>query len=1174
MRALVLLSCLLCSGWCIGSVSETPQFRHVGVAEGLPSSRTTSLALDQDGYLWVGTRDGLARYDGVGYRVYQYQPGNRLGLLGNFVQTVFVDAGNRVWVSIEGQGLSVLDAERREFRHFNQANQPLMQSNDVWPIVATPDGALWFGTFGGGLYRLDGEERMTRFLPTANNAHSLPAENVLALAIDTQGVLWVGTTKGLARWTEHGFETLPSQALSGTVVFSLSAEDDGSLWIGTDQGLDHRLADGRIEKPAWRTQLPDKGVTSVLRDREGIRWITTRLGLVSENKGVIHTLEGDEAVGTFMFQGLQDPEGGLWFVTLNDGLLRLPTGWQNFAVFGRSDSNQGLSSPTVQASALSRNGRVWLVGASGMLDLLDPTSKRIEHYLQNSVLSDNLLWSVLERRDGSVWMGHQQGLSRYDPLTGALRHWRIGEGDQPLLPGPVNHLVETGDGLLWLASYGGGLQARDLEGRLVHSLTPHNGKGLQSPEQRQLAVGPDAALWVAGPSGLLRWNATRQHLEKIAGVPNDLVYGFTFVSPDTIWLHRMGALEAYRWNGVDLTRFQHVGITEGLPAVASGGISADRNGVLWLTTTRGLLRYDPSGKRLRLFGVRDGLPSQEFQPWPPLITAQGWGLASTNAGLVLFDPSRIRASNSKPHLVIDSISVRRGEQAIALSPNSAPLTVGPNDRDLRISARLLSFTDSKTHRYRFWLHGYDPGWVSVNTSGERVFSRLEPGSYRLEIRATNADGVWSDRRELAFTVQAPWWQTRWAKILWGIAALLLLWLIAQQYQARFRKRHDESLRRQKQQLAEQESEAKTRFLATLGHEIRTPMTGVLGMSELLLHGTLQDKQRHQVESIQYAGQHLLRLVNDALDLARIEAGKLKLHDEAFDTQVLLAEVFALLRPLAEVKGLAFSLQHGSGTPQVVRGDKDRVRQILLNLGSNAIKFTEQGEVMIRTAPLMPQGLLLEVSDTGPGLNAEQQARLFQRFEQAEGARTSQRYGGSGLGLAISQELAGAMDGRIEVESVSGFGARFRVMLPLANADPKEIVGGVAPGENPKSKSLRLLVVEDDAMVAEVIIGLLQSLGHHVTHAAQALAALTELQNDCFDLAFLDLDLPGLDGFELAKLIQTQSYSLPLIALTARADAQAEPLARAAGMQGFVRKPVTSDILAGAIKEVFDSVGAA
>jgi ligand-binding sensor domain-containing protein/CheY-like chemotaxis protein len=1149
------------------AVPETPQFRQVGVADGLPSSGVTGLALDRDGYLWISTRDGLARYDGVAYTLYRHAPGDAGALPGNFVQTVFVDSRNRVWVGVEGQGLSVLDADRQDFRQFNQRTRPLMTSDDVWAITATPDGCLWFGTFGGGLYRLDKHERLTRFLPSADKAGSLPAENVLALAVDSHGDLWAGTTKGLARWTGKQFAAIAPDALSGSVVFSLSAESDGSLWIGTDHGLDHRLADGRIEHPAWRAQLPDPGVTSVLRDREGTRWITTRRGLVRERDGKLDGLKDSIAGTPLMSMSLEDGEGGLWFATDGEGLLRLPAGWRHFAVFGNGKGANGLSTVPVRGSSVGRDGRAWLVGAGGVIDRLDPVSGRVDHVFDTTAeLPGSRLWSVLERDDGKLWLGHTKGLSLLDRRSGKMQHWRIGEGEQALLPGPVQLLAQTNDGLLWIASYGGGVQARDRDGRIVHSLTPQDGKGIDSPDQEQMSAGPDGRLWIAGPKGLRRWNESGQRFERIRGAPDDHVYGFAFVPPDTLWLHRMGALEAYHWSGASLSRYLSVGADAGLPALESGGLLADRSGVLWLTTARGLLRYDPVSERLRMFGVRDGLPSQEFQMQPPLMLPQGLALASTNQGLVLFDPARIVGSGATPRLMLDSITLRREEDLVSLPTSGEALTLAPDDRDLHVTARLLSFVDPGAHRYRFWLHGYDADWVEVGALGERDFSRLDPGSYRMDVTASNAEGIWSPARHFQLDVQAPWWRRAWALALWALSSLLLLVAAARAYRQRLRDRHAENLREHRRQLSDLGSAAKTRFLATLGHEIRTPMTGVLGMAELLQGGALEPKQRLQVAAIQRAGDHLLRLVNDALDLACIEAGKLALDDAAFDLHELLGEVAALLQPLAQSKQLEFSLQCAPDTPRVLRGDVGRVRQILLNLGSNAIKFTDSGAVSLCSAAML-DGLLLEFNDTGPGMNADQLARLFQRFEQADGLRTAQRHGGSGLGLAICQELAAAMHGRIEVHSQPGRGTTVRVTLPLANAGIDELVRPKPRKAARKVDGLRILVVEDDDTIAEVITGLLESLGHEVAHAAQGLAALTELSTSRFDVAFLDLDLPGLDGFALAGIIRGQNHSLALIALTARADSQAEPLALAAGMHGFLRKPVTSALLQDKIEEV-------
>ena len=261
----------------------------------------------------------------------------------------------------------------------------------------------------------------------------------------------------------------------------------------------------------------------------------------------------------------------------------------------------------------------------------------------------------------------------------------------------------------------------------------------------------------------------------------------------------------------------------------------------------------------------------------------------------------------------------------------------------------------------------------------------------------------------------------------------------------------------------------------------------------------------------------MRLVNDALDLARIEAGKLELDAQPFDLHALLRDVAELMAPNARQRGLAFHQSIAVDVPQWLRGDAVRIRQILLNLLGNAIKFTDSGEVALCVEAAVPQGVRIIVSDTGPGLNAEQQRRLFRRFEQAEGARTAARYGGSGLGLAICQELAAAMDGRIDVDSAPGQGARFIVELPLLAVDaPLAPPLASAVGLSSTSLALDLLLVEDDSTVAEVITGLLHAQGHRVVHAAHGLAALAETTDHRFDIALLDLDLPGIDGFALAR----------------------------------------------------------
>lgn len=1168
-RAILCCALLFAAAWPLrAAMPETPRLRQITVADGLPSNRINGITEDRNGYLWIATSDGLARYDGIGFRIWRAEQ----GLRDSFVWAVHVDAANRVWVATAEAGLAMLDVERKHFRYYNRANTPAMGSDTIWAVTSTRDGAVWFGTPFGGLHRLDPQGGITRFMPRDGDVRSLPHAEVSQLTVAPDGTLWVGTKGGVARWTGRDFERVPDGALASPRINGITAGRDGTLWFATPDGVGVRRADGSYSATPWADAgMRDTILHVLLRDRGGTYWFDVPQGLGRDNGGrmsVVPLYSGSAQglVRPSWVGAYEDREGGLWFASSSNGLWYLPGNWRQFAVLSRRlDDTASLANAHVRGIAPAANGDMWLVGTGGVLDRFDPDSGSVHHVAQG-VGHRYVLADVLEDTRGMVWVSYIGGLARVDPATGAVRRWEEGGGrDAP--PRGEAKLVQTADGMLWLATEDGELQMRDLDGRVFERLHPGKGTGL--PEGvfiEQIARGPDGTLWLAGTHGLSRWNRQVRRFEPIDGLSGERIYGFATDAQGRVWLARLGKVEAWQWRGSALHRELVLDADAGVPLMAPAGIAVDAAGIVWLASVRGIMRIDPQARSTRVYGVRDGLPSQEFDAQPKVRPRDGRILVGSPDGLVMFDPAKVRPGTQAPHLVVESIEARRGDQRVAFDP-AQPFRIEHDDRDLRIVARLLSFSDARNNVYRFRLQGYDPQWVSVDSAGERVFSQLEPGEYKLLVSARAADHVWSLPQTISFTVAPPWWQT-WGAIA-GFAglALLLVWWWADAYRRRLKRRHAWQLAEHEREVAKEASLAKTRFLATLGHEVRTPMTGVLGMSELLLDTPLDAQQRGYVDSIRRAGRHLLRLVNDALDLARIESGRLELAEEAFDLRTVVDEAASLMAPLARKRGLAFVIDVEADAPAGLRGDVNRVCQILLNLLGNAIKFTSEGLVSLRVSAMEPTGVRFEIADTGPGLNEEQLARLFRRFEQAEGARTAARYGGSGLGLAICQELTAAMGGTIRVDSAPGQGARFIVELPLDTAAPSVVRDRGEALLARRSGPLSLLLVEDDPTVAEVIAGLLRAQGHHVTHAGHGLAAMAEAATGTFDAALLDLDLPGMDGLALAEQLRLQGFDRPLLAITARADADAEPQAMSAGFKGFLRKPVTGAMLAGLLEGV-------
>ncbi len=1161
LRRIVLLLLWVACACSWAAAPERPRFRIVGPAQGLPSTEIKALARDADGYLWVGTADGLARHDGIGMRVWRHEPDVAGGLPGNNVQALLVDAQDRVWVAVEGEGVSVLDAARQHFRALRKATHPQLGSDDVWAMARQGD-AVWLGTYDGGLTRVAADGGMRHY----GVAEGLPSPTVLALVVDAAGVLWVGTTKGLARQRGAGFEAVPLPGAEGPgMVYALSAQPDG-LWVGSALGV-WRHVDEHWTQPAWAPmfQRPN-ALLAIVTDAQGDHWIGSQRGLWYQQgeQAPAPVPLGGPAIPRAISTLLGEKGDALWVPVLGRGLGYLRSDWRQMALF--QGPEDGLHGAMYRALGRAGDGGVWLGGLGGVVEHLGADGSI-------APLADDLLErlrnvkpaAIAEDVAGRLWIAHRGGLLRI--ANGAVDEWTAEDAKAPVPPGQVGFVLPARDGSLWLAAIGGGVQQRDpASGGILRDLRADGDSGLGEADIEDMVLAEDALPWLATSTGVLRFEPAASRFVPVAAMGEDRVYALAFDGPDRLWLQRLAGLEEYRRQGGGWRRVARIDTRHGMPAVAASALLVDARHRAWITTSRGLYRWDPRRQRLAHVGVRDDAGGEEYLDRAALLRDDGLLVAGTaDGGLRMVDTAMADPSPRQPQLRFDGVAVRRHGSWQEL-PVRAGVQLAQQDRELRIRARLLDFDDPAGNRYWARLDGFDRGWVALGASGERVFTGLGPGRYVLRMRAQDAAGNPSAEQVLVFEIPPPWWRSPWALAGYALAGLLLLALLAWSYRARLRRRHAWQLAEEKRLLAEQASQAKSRFLATLGHEVRTPMTGVLGMAELLQEGPLDELQRGYVQAIRRAGEHLLRLVNDALDLARIEAGKLELAPADFALRPLLEEIGALMAPLAARKGLAFVEHVADAVPAAVHGDRTRVQQILLNLLGNAVKFTEAGRVTLEVEALQPQGIRCVVADTGPGLNPEQRERLFRRFEQAEGARTAARYGGSGLGLAISQELAAAMGGRITVDSTPGQGTRFVVELPLAPAV-------AAPAEEAPAESvapvrdLQLLLVEDDPIVAQAIAGLLQAQGHAVAHVGHGLGALAEAAACRFDAALLDLDLPGMDGLALARMLRTQGFTAPLLAVTARSDAQAEAQARAAGFDAFLRKPVTGAMLARALGSV-------
>ncbi|MET0331837.1 MAG: ATP-binding protein, partial [Dyella sp.] len=976
------------------------------------------------------------------------------------------------------------------------------------------------------------------------------------------GSVWIGTYAGaLARRRPDG--SLQPIALAGAPQRNQiwRIEGGGSdIRVGTQRGLFRVDPDG-VARPVFSEQtLAPEYVFASARDRAGRLWLATVHGVVLDDPASgLHRFHGQPLLlgglpGEWVWRVLADREGGIWFTFYDGGVAYLAPGWENFTRYTHvPDDPQSLRDARATALAPSLDGKLW-VGSHGQVDKLDPASGKAEPVLDGL---PNEVTSMLEDSHG-LWLVRRGALQRY-------AHGKLStiDPERRMIDRPIN-LTSDGTGMLYVSVSRYGLVRIDPES-LAITPVPFDPQVRDVDQLSVVLEVHDGVPWYSNHEGLLHWNPRSAQMEFVPGVRRgDGVNALTF-DAEGFWLARSEVLEHYRWHNGVARQDRVIGGKDGWPALVVSGLWSSRDGRLWILSLNGLWAFDPAHPGLKRFALQNGFLSSEFTSSPIALTGDGRIFALTQGGVLSFKPEQLHESTQAPPLAIAALSTRGEYGERQLSPASRDLQMGWTDRGLKVVARALSYIDPGANRYRFQLQGLDEHWVDVSDRGEREFSGLRAGDYRLRIMAAGAEGGWGELAQpLTIHVAAPPWMRWWAWLSYLAGAILLGWLALRAWRRRLSQRHAMQLAEQRRHLAEQANAAKTVFLATLSHEIRTPMTGVLGMAELLLATSLDTTQHDYARTIQRSGDMLLRLLNDALDLARIEAGRMTLERDVFSPRALLEEVAALERALAQVKGLQLHQQIAADLPDWVAGDVVRVRQILFNLVGNALKFTERGAVTL-AARCDDAGLLFSVSDTGPGIPEAVQARLFQPFEQGAGP---QRHAGSGLGLAICRELAALMGGSIALVSRVAHGSTFHLRLPLrAAAAPLRASQPISGAPISRHEGARhVLLVEADATVATVLRGILEGQGHRVSAVGNGLLALAELSGEPFDLLLLSLELPGLDGFQLARIVR-QRLSLgylPILALSNTVAADDEQRARAAGIDALLRKPLTGEQLAGAL----------
>ena len=1160
-------------------------FRHYNIENGVSSNNISTLFQDQKGYIWIGTENGLNRFDGNQFTLYQKNNPLYSNFHANSINTICETTDKELWLGTDN-GVFIYNQVKDTFTPFvKQTSDKTSITSWITHIIQDKAGNIWIATHKQGIFLFNTQtDKLTQFeIPQNDNI-------VTRILNDEQNNIWLSGPYQLCKLNKvnNTFETYAIEEKTES-IYSMALWEDSynHIWIGTwDKGLwklDPRTK--QVEK--YLTGEKGKGILhihSILEYSPELLLIGSDDGLTIFNpvthESFLYDNYGDSEKSLsdkFIYPILKDREGGVWIGTYYNGISYLPPYCGQFNGYSESSDIPYFNSRIISRFCEDENGNIWIASDDSGLSCFNPSTMqfidfngreklnkhnlhalcivgkdlwigtygdgiqvlnaqtgKIKNYNTTNGLDENSIYSIFKDSQGQIWTGSMNGICQYDAQK---QHFT-----------PIKHLealiieiVEDAKGNLWIATQGKGLFRYSPQKNKEWEKYGLE-KGFNSLTVNHLCINKDNEIWAATSEGLYLYNPLK-----------------------------------------DVFTYQPLRLpNECINAILEG------EDCLWLTTAKGLVKYTPATQETQIFTKSDGLQSEAFIMASALKTRNGEFYIGSINGFNTFYPHQLKLNTQKPNVVLTSLEIfnqKIDTQKDGTLPEAIDhlkeIHLSYKDNVITLNYAALSYCTPQKNQYAYILEGFDKGWNYVGSQHSTTYTNLPAGTYTFRVKASNNDNIWNEEgTSIRIIVHPPFYLSLPFKIGYVLLFLLALGLLLRYVIRRSEKKHAKAIDELNSKKEIEIHEAKINFFTMIAHEIRTPVSLIIGPLEKIMQSThIPINERQELEIIDRNSQRLLYLVNQLLDFRKVEQKEMRMKFTSQSIKDLMQAVCERFSPTLQQNGVNFSVTYPNEHFHA-DVDKEAITKVLSNLLTNANKYTgSRIEVRFQEHPER-QTFSIEVKDNGKGMNEEELKKIFKPFYQA-----SENKPGTGIGLSIVKGIVEAHHGQVNVTSQPGKGSSFIITLPrkqenlvteeeenqATNPIPEDIIPEQNDTAATSQKVLPIMLIVDDN---EDMLNFLSShfqTSYTIATAVDGVDALNKLKEQEVALIISDWMMPNMNGIDLCKAVRNNQLTshIPFILLTAKTDTEAKITSMNCGADAYIEKPFSLQYLEACIKNLLE-----